>query len=142
MSASRVALTREPIDPEPLRREIESHELGGVVVFCGEVRSTTDGQQTSRLEYEAYEAMALEQMQLIAAQCAAKFKGKVVCVHRLGPLDPGEIAVVTAAACPHRNEAFNCCRELIDRIKEDVPIWKKEFGPGGEIWISGEDRIE
>lgn len=142
MSTPLVALTRDPIDPEALRQEIESPELGGVVVFCGEVRSKTRDVETSYLEYEAYEAMALEQMKLIAAQCAAKWKGKVACVHRLGHLDPGEIAVVTAAACPHREEAFACCKELIDRIKEDVPIWKKEFGPGGEIWVSGEERVE
>jgi molybdopterin synthase catalytic subunit len=135
-----VELTREPIDPEAIRRRLESPERGGVVVFCGEVRSATGDRRTEKLEYEAYEAMALEQMKLIAAQCAAKHQGAVAAVHRLGELRPGEIAVVTAAACAHRDAAFACCRELIDRIKEDVPIWKKEFGPDGEEWIS--DRAE
>jgi len=137
-----VALTREPIDPEAIRRSLESTELGGVVVFCGEVRSLTADLQTSRLEYESYEAMALEQMRMIAASCTSKWKANVACVHRIGELQPGEIAVVTAAACAHREEAFQCCKELIDRIKEDVPIWKKEFGPSGEIWVSGENRVE
>ena len=120
---------------------VEAPELGGVVVFCGEVRSLTGTLETSKLEYEAYEAMALEQMREIAASCASKWKGNVACVHRIGELAPGEIAVVTVAACPHRDQAFQCCRELIDRIKEDVPIWKKEFGPDGQAWISGEDRV-
>jgi molybdopterin synthase catalytic subunit len=142
MTPLHVALTREPIDPEALRREVESPELGGVVVFCGEVRSRTGDKETSRLEYEAYESMALEQMKLIAAQCAGKYKAQVACEHRLGEMFPGDVAVVTAAACAHREQAFACCRELIDRIKEDVPIWKKEFGPGGEVWVSGEERVE
>ncbi len=131
-----IQLTREPIDPEPIRKTLESPERGGVVVFCGEVRSTTGGQTTHKLEYEAYEEMALVQMRRIADACAAKYDAAVACVHRLGELGPGEIAVVTAAACGHRDAAFACCRELIDRIKEDVPIWKKEFGPDGEEWVS------
>lgn len=142
MPSHHVALVRETIDPEPIRKSLESSELGGVVVFCGEVRSVTGQMETSRLEYEAYEPMALEQMNLIAAQCAAKWQGKVACVHRIGELQPGDIAVVTAAACAHRDAAFQCCRELIDRIKEDVPIWKKEFGPSGEAWVSGDERVE
>jgi len=137
-----VALSHDPLDPETIRKALESDELGGVVVFCGEVRSLTGEMQTSKLEYEAYEAMAVEQMKLIAASCASKYKANVACVHRLGEMQPGDIAVMTAAACAHRNAAFDCCRELIDRIKDDVPIWKKEFGPGGEAWVSGEERVE
>jgi len=131
-----VALTKEPIDPETIRKSLESPELGGVVVFCGEVRSVTGDAATSKLEYEAYASMATAQMLRIATECAEKWKGNVACVHRIGELQPGEIAVVTAAACAHRDAAFACCRELIDRIKEDVPIWKKEFGPDGEAWVS------
>lgn len=136
MAPPLVQLTREPIDPEAIRKKLEAPALGGVVVFCGEVRSVTRGKSTQKLVYEAYEAMAVEQMKLIAAQCAGKWEARVACVHRIGELAPGEIAVVTAAACPHRDQAFACCRELIDRIKEDVPIWKKEFGPDGEEWVS------
>lgn len=131
-----VALTDRPIDPEAIRRELESPELGGVVVFCGEVRSLTGAQSTEKLEYEAYGEMATAQMRKIAVECAAKHGGNVACVHRIGELHPGDIAVVTAAACAHRDAAFACCRELIDRIKDDVPIWKKEFGPDGQSWVT------
>lgn len=136
MKAPIVALTNQPIDPDAIRKSLESPELGGVVIFCGEVRSVTGELETEKLEYEAYEEMATAQMFRIAEECASKWQGNVACVHRIGELMPGEIAVVTAAACAHRDAAFACCRELIDRIKQDVPIWKKEFGPGGESWVS------
>lgn len=131
-----VVLSAQPLDPEVIRRSIEEAEMGGVVIFCGEVRSVTGSQATSKLEYEAYEEMALVQMRKIAESCAERWRANVACVHRTGELQPGEIAVVTAAACAHREAAFACCRELIDRIKADVPIWKKEFGPGGESWVT------
>lgn len=133
-----IALIRDRIEPDSIRQAIESPELGGLVLFCGEVRNDTRGQATSKLEYEAYEAMALDQMRRLAEKAAERWAGNVACVHRLGELWPGDIAVVTAAACAHRDAAFECCRELIDRIKEDVPIWKKEFGPDGEAWVSDE----
>ena len=136
-----VRLTHEPIDPEAERRSIEDPSLGGVVVFAGEVRCVTDGAQTVRVHYSAYEEMALRQMEAIAGEAAARWRGKVALVHRLGDLLPGDIAVVTAAACPHRAEAFECCRFLIDRLKDEVPIWKREFGPAGDVWVEGEARM-
>lgn len=133
-----IQLTREPIDPEKLRKAVEDPSLGGVVVFAGEVRSFTRGKETSKLVYEAYEEMALPVMKKIACEAIEKWPGKVAMVHRVGELLPGEIAVVTAAACPHRADAFACCRFLIDRLKEDVPIWKQEIGPDGCVWVEGE----
>jgi molybdopterin synthase catalytic subunit len=129
-----IKLTREPINPDDLRKEIESPLLGGVAIFIGVVRSITADKTTQKIFYEAYEEMALEQMKAIACEAEARWNAKVAMVHRLGELLPGEIAVVTAAACPHRAEAFDACRFLIDRLKEDVPIWKKEFGQDGEEW--------
>jgi molybdopterin synthase catalytic subunit len=129
-----IKLTREPIDLDDFRKEIESPLLGGVVIFIGVVRSVTGDKQTQKILYEAYEEMALEQMKSIACEAESRWNAKVAMVHRLGELLPGDIAVVTISACPHRAEAFQSCQFLIDRLKEDVPIWKKEFGPDGEEW--------
>ena len=129
-----VALLSEPLDESRLRNLIADPAKGGIVVFSGTVRSVTDGKATSRLFYEAHESMAVVQMQKIAEEAAAKWDANVAVEHRLGEALPGETAVICAAACPHRAAAFECCRYLIDRIKEDVPIWKKEFGPDGEEW--------
>lgn len=124
MSVVAVSLTHEPLDPEAFRRGVESPELGGVVLFCGEVRSLTDGVATASLTYEAYEEMATQQMQAICEEAAERWRANVAVAHRLGTLQPGEIAVVAVAACAHRAEAFECCRFLIDRVKADAPIWK------------------
>lgn len=130
-----IKLTREPIDLDDFRKEIESPLLGGVVIFIGVVRSVTGDKQTQKILYEAYEEMALEQMKSIACEAESRWNAKVAMAHRLGELLPGDIAVVTISACPHRAEAFQSCQFLIDRLKEDVPIWKKEFGPDGEEWV-------
>lgn len=130
-----IELVRDPIDVEAVRRGVESHKLGGVVVFCGVVRSVTDSKETDHLEYEAYDEMALSAMAEIAREAEERFSALVAIVHRLGRLAPGEIAVVTAAACAHREAAFEACEYLIDELKVRVPIWKKEVGPGGEVWV-------
>ncbi len=116
----------EPLEAKAMLEAVKSDLLGGVVLFSGEVRSQTDTQVTTRLHYEAYEDMALSQMRLIAAEAASRWSANVAVAHRTGELLPGEAAVITVAACAHRAEAFECCKFLIDRIKEDVPIWKKE----------------
>ncbi|MCO5295877.1 MAG: molybdenum cofactor biosynthesis protein MoaE [Fimbriimonadaceae bacterium] len=121
-----ILLTESPLDPEALRRSVEDPSLGGVVVFCGEVRSVTEGAPTVQLEYEAYKEMALAQMRILGEEAMRRWNGRVALAHRTGTLLPGEIAVVTVAACAHRAEAFACCQFLIDRIKADVPIWKRE----------------
>lgn len=123
-----ILLSEAALDPETLRRSVEHPSLGGVVVFCGEVRSVTGGVPTSSLEYEAYAEMALAQMRALAEEAMRRWGGRVALAHRTGTLHPGDIAVVTVAACPHRAEAFACCQFLIDGIKADVPIWKTEGG--------------
>lgn len=136
-----VELVKQSIEVDAIRGSIESPEFGGVVLFLGEVRSTTRDQQTQKLVYEAYEEMALMEMHRIARDAKANWPGNVALVHRLGELFPGDVAVVAVAACPHRSDAFECCRFLIEGIKRDVPIWKKEFGPDGQAWVEGEVRV-
>lgn len=118
-----VRLVREPIDVAELRSRFTNTTRGAVIVFEGVVRSVTGDQATSMLSYEAYEEMALPLMAEIAKR---EGDADVAIVHRLGELLPGETAVVCIAACAHRDAAFAACRRLIDRVKADVPIWKKE----------------
>src|SRR5689334_15607911 len=99
---------------------------GGIATFVGVVRDTNDGRAVTRLEYSAYESMAKREMARIAEQVEGEIEGaRVSALHRVGSLEVGDIAVVCAASAPHRGEAFRACRLLIDRIKEQVPIWKR-----------------
>jgi molybdopterin synthase catalytic subunit len=113
---------------------------GAVDVFVGVVRSENDGRAVERLEYQAYLSMARSELARIAQAIEATMPGvRVAALHRLGSLVVGEIAVVCAASAPHRNEAFVACRALIEGIKRDVPIWKREWGPSGVAWVGWVD---
>ena len=113
---------------------------GGIATFIGMVRDDSDGRAVSRLEYSAYASMAKREMIAIAEEIEAELAGvKVSVLHRTGTLMVGDIAVVCAASAPHRGEAFEACRALIDRIKSRVPIWKREYGPDGAAWVGWVD---
>jgi molybdopterin synthase catalytic subunit len=113
---------------------------GGIAVFLGTVREANDGHRVTRLEYEAYSAMARGEMNRIRAEVEGEIEGvRVAALHRVGDLAIGEIAVICAASAPHRDEAFRACRLMIDRIKERAPIWKREHGPEGPYWIGWVD---
>jgi molybdopterin synthase catalytic subunit len=113
---------------------------GAVAVFLGTVRDENDGRPVVKLEYEAYASMAVAEMERIAAEIAGQIPGVGLAVlHRTGSLAVGDVAVVCAASAPHRGEAFDACRRLIDRIKARVPIWKREHGPEGAYWVGWED---
>lgn len=110
--------------------------MGGIVTFVGQVRDFNDGHDVVRLEYEAYVDMANKVMARLCDAIEAEVPGARLAVeHRVGVLAIGEEAVVIAAAAPHRAEAFTACRNLIDQLKEEVPIWKKEVAPNGDEWI-------
>lgn len=113
---------------------------GGIAVFVGVVRDESDGRPVTTLEYSAYASMAKREMDKIAAEIEAEIDGVRVCaIHRVGTLAVGDAAIVCAASAPHRGEAFAACRALIDRIKERVPIWKREIGPDGAAWVGWVD---
>ena len=115
---------------------VSGEAYGGLVTFSGSVRNQTKGRRVLRLEYEAYPPMAEKKLAEIGAEVAAQFSGtRLAIVHRVGTLVPGELAVVIAAAAPHRKEAFLGCEHAIERLKQDVPIWKKEFFEDGEVWV-------
>lgn len=133
------AIVREPIDtPGPLSR-LKRGEDGAALVFEGVVRNQTRGRQTLYLDYEAYEDMALREMESLAAQALRQFQIRdVAVVHRLGRLQIGETSVLIAVASAHRAAAFEACRWLIDTLKRTVPIWKKEYFVDGAVWAEGE----
>jgi molybdopterin synthase catalytic subunit len=111
---------------------------GALCLFLGVVRNENAGRPVLHLEYEAYDEMALGMMEDIAARAAARWPvGEVRVVHRLGRLEIGEASVAVAVASPHRGEAFEACRFVIDTLKATVPIWKKEFYADGAVWLEG-----
>ncbi len=113
---------------------------GGVALFLGTVRDESEGRHVTRLDYEAYPSMAQREMASIADEIQKEIPGtRLAVLHRIGELRVGDLAVVCAASAPHRGEAFQACRALIDRIKERVPIWKREHGPEGPYWVGWQD---
>ena len=126
-----------PLDVAQLVQAIRRPDCGGLVVFEGTARSASKGRTVLRLEYEAYERRALSQLRGLAEDVAARFSlGGVVAVHRVGSVAVCQPAVVVAAAAVHRGEAFAAAQELIDRVKAEIPIWKKEvFAEGSAAWV-------
>jgi molybdopterin synthase catalytic subunit len=134
-----VFITRDRIDAEQLVSALKQGEDGAVTVFDGIVRNNTRGRRTLYLDYEAYEEMALRQMQELADKALADFKiRQVAIVHRLGRLEIGETSVLIAVASAHRGATFDACRWIIDTLKKTVPIWKKEHFEDGAVWADGE----
>lgn len=116
----------------------DDHGDGAVVTFVGKVRSDNAGRRVVHLEYEAYAPLAVKALKLIVSEAGEKWPSvKLAMRHRIGRLLPGEPSVMIAAGSPHRGEAFGACRYAIERIKQVVPIWKREVFDGGEVWIEG-----
>jgi molybdopterin synthase catalytic subunit/molybdopterin converting factor small subunit len=134
--AGRCWLSDRPLDSAAVSARVEGPGMGGIVVFVGAVRDRARGREIRHLEYEAYPGMAEREMERIADEAAGRWQGaRVAIAHRTGRLEIGDVAVVVAAAAPHRAEAFAACRYAIDTLKERVPIWKKEFATDGEYWV-------
>ena len=129
-------LSERPLDAGEVIARVSGPGMGGIAVFLGAVRDEARGHAIRHLEYEAYPGMAEREMDRICAEAAERWPGaRVAIAHRTGHLEIGALAVVVAAAAPHRAEAFAACRFAIDTLKERVPIWKKEFATGGEYWV-------
>jgi molybdopterin synthase catalytic subunit len=139
-AASLVALREAPLSIDEAVAHVRHAGAGAVCVFLGMVRDHNDGRAVVKLEYEAYPAMAVAEMQRIAGELTAQIAGvRLAALHRTGALVVGDVAVVCAASAPHRGEAYQACRALIDRVKARVPIWKREHGPEGAYWVGWED---
>jgi molybdopterin synthase catalytic subunit len=134
-----VQLTNEPIDAGNLHQELlkGSESFGGVALFEGRVRNHSHGKPVTALFYECYQPMALKVMEEVRREALSKWKEiKIMAVHRYGAIPLGEAAVWIGVAAPHRDEAFQACRFMIDEIKSRVPIWKKEeYADGTHVWV-------
>ncbi len=132
-----IRLTHEPIDHHAVTESVRRPDCGGVVTFLGTVRDLTDGRITVALDYEAYPVMAEKKLAEVERETRERWPvGEMALVHRLGHLDVGDVSVVVAISCPHRGQAFDACRYAIDRLKEVVPIWKKEnWADGRTEWV-------
>ena len=129
-------LSADPIDPVSLLGVVRRGRDGGLALFVGVVRDENEGHRVDRLEYEAYGPMAEKEMVRISKDLARSHPdAQVLFRHRVGALMVGGVAVVVAASAPHRAEAFAACRAGIEAIKARVPIWKREFGPSGAVWV-------
>jgi MoaE-MoaD fusion protein len=133
---ARIQLGVAPLSLDAAIASIASIEHGGIATFSGHVRRHSRGRTVAWLEYEAYEPMALRELERIAARVCAEASGAALAIHhRLGRLELGEAAMIIAAAAPHRAEAFAACRMAIEALKRDVPIWKREVADDGAVWI-------
>jgi molybdopterin synthase catalytic subunit len=134
-------LTRDPIPTADLAQQLKAPEDGAVVVFEGIVRDHSLGRETLYLEYEAYAPMALRKMEEIGQEAKRQFAfNHIGMVHRLGRLEIGETSVAIIVTAEHRRPAFEACQYAIDRLKQTVPIWKKEYFEDGAVWVQGEEE--
>ncbi|MGH8012225.1 MAG: molybdenum cofactor biosynthesis protein [Candidatus Binataceae bacterium] len=125
-----------PIDVGALERAVAAPNAGATVTFAGTTRDDNAGRRVLRLEYEAYEPMALNEIRKLALEAGQRWRiVRIAIQHRVGRVDIGETSVAIAVSAAHRAEAFEACRFAIDRLKEIVPIWKKEYFEGGEVWV-------
>ena len=135
-----VAVTREPLDLASLIQAAAdgASGAGAVATFTGLVRDRNQGRTVQFLEYEAYEPLAIRALGQIAEEAAAAWPGvRLGMRHRIGRLEIGEASIIIVAISPHRAEAFAACRYAIERVKQIVPIWKREHFEGGEVWLEG-----
>jgi molybdopterin synthase catalytic subunit len=131
-----ITITRDRIDVAELEREVADPSAGATVTFTGTTRRENAGRNVIRLEYEAYEPMALREMRKLAREAGERWNiVRIAIRHRVGRVDIAETSVAIAVSAAHRAEAFEACRFAIDRLKEIVPIWKKEYFEGGEVWV-------
>ena len=133
-----MAMTTSSIDPAALRAELFDPGAGAYCGFEGWIRNENEGKAVQRLEYEAYEPLAVSEGEMIIAEALEKFPHlHAHCVHRTGMLEIGECAVWVGVSAPHRDEAFHACRYIIDQVKVRLPIWKKEHYASGEAeWVN------
>ena len=132
-----VKISSKPLNPDDANAFVTNELCGGIVTFIGTARKFTQNKEVLRLEFEAYEPMAVKEMTRIAEQILQDFPAEKVAIHhRVGTVGLKEIAVIIAVACPHRKAAFAACEYAIDTLKETVPIWKKEIFEDGEVWVA------
>ncbi|GAA4640522.1 molybdopterin converting factor subunit 1 [Actinoallomurus vinaceus] len=136
-------ITDQPLSLDEVLAAVSGPGKGGIVIFIGYVRDNSQGRPVNELEYEAYGSMAHRSLVEIVRQCESAAPGVGVAVaHRTGRLKVGEVVVIVAASAPHRGEAFQAARDCAERLKAETPIWKKEIGPDGEVWVETPDDLQ
>lgn len=137
-----IQITNETLHPEIITDRVRQDTSGAVVTFLGTTRSYTGERKVQFLEYEAYQPMADKVLADIVQEIRDRWPVEGVAIaHRLGRLEIGDISLVVAVSSPHRRDAFEACQYSVDRIKQAVPIWKKEFFEGGEVWVESPEDI-
>ena len=137
MNDVNILISKTILDTETCRQLVQKDAAGGQVVFVGTVRNQTKGKEVVKLEFEAYEPMAIKELRKIAETIIERWNALAIAIHhRVGSLGIGDIAVIIAVSTPHRDAAFEACQYAIDTLKETVPIWKKEIFVDGEIWVA------
>ncbi|RST77016.1 molybdenum cofactor biosynthesis protein MoaE [Siminovitchia acidinfaciens] len=132
-------ITRDPIKIEEIYQKVVRRDAGAVTTFVGTVRELTHGKKTLYLDYEAYESMALKKMEQIVEEMKERWPViEVAMAHRIGRLEITDIAIAIAVSAPHRPEAYEANRYALERVKEMVPIWKKEHWEDGEEWVGNQ----
>ncbi len=135
-----INIVTEKINIDEVFQSVEDPTAGGIDVFIGTTRNNSNGKQVLSLAYEAYTPMALKMMHDLAREAHQRWHTtKISIVHRIGSVDIGEASVVIAVSSAHRKEAFEACRYLIDTLKKNVPIWKKEIVADGEFWVGAQE---
>jgi len=136
-----IELTEKTLDPEKITAKVRRDTNGAVVTFLGTTRDNFKGKAVLTLEYEAFDEMAVKKLGEVRQELMAEFGLEQIAIsHRIGTVGIGEISLVIAVGSPHREEAFNACHAAVDRIKEVVPIWKKEVYQDGSRWVACEDH--
>ena len=136
-----IEITEQQLDSEKITNLVRRDSNGAVVTFLGNTRDNFEGKSVIRLEYEAYVKMAVKKLEEIRQEMMQQFGIKDIAIsHRIGIVDIGETSLVVAVASPHRTEAFQACHKVVDRVKEIVPIWKKEVYADGSRWVACEDH--
>ena len=140
---SPIHITQEVLDPGKVVELVQDPGAGAIATFVGTTRDHTGDRKVLRLEYEAYRPMADEQLQRVADEMRERWDLTGVAIHhRLGRLEIGEASLLVAVSSAHRQAAFEACHFSIDRIKQIVPIWKKEFFEGGEVWVGSQEEFD
>ncbi len=138
-----IDITYDALDPEAVTAKVRRDTNGAVITFLGTTRSFTGERRVLHLEYEAYRPMADNKLAEIAGEIRQRWHVQDVAIsHRLGRLEIGDVSLVVAVASPHRKDAFEACQYSVDRIKQIVPIWKKEYFEGGEVWVGSQEDAQ
>jgi len=136
-----IRITADPLEPQPFIEHVRRDESGAVALFLGVVRNNNLGRRVLHLEYDSYTEMAEKKLRQVAEEVTARWPiTDIAIAHRTGRVEIGETSLLVVVSSPHRHEAFEACQQAVNRIKEVVPIWKKEVWEGGESWLEGEGQ--